>query len=343
MGSGNHQSEQYWKIFADLLERKELLQRQFSKGEGYGFTIIKLTSRGQEWISSREPLLKFVPTEQLLQLMTSEKMATSSAKPLYDTSLASASHGTLSINQIINKAATTSNKEDEELKRNLMMVRAIIASREGTMPYKIASEPAIDRLVQIKPLNLQELRDAKADGFSDTLLKQFGPEFLKCIQRSKGLLPQNSAESLVSLIEMTPIVFYIRTFLQDEKPHSSNRPDEKVNHTVVSTDNVLPMPDVSNKLSDSLNAFEDDDELFMNVEVDGEKLAEISNVQKPAPSNIATKVTRITTTVSKRVKYENSSSDEESPAKGKFNQAGRPQTSAQLPAKPVGIRKRNIF
>lgn len=206
MGSGKHQSEQYWKIFADLLERKELLQRQLSKMDNsFKFTAIKLTSRGQEWLNSGNPHLKCVPTEQLLQLITSEKIVASSAKPLYDTSSSSASHGTLYVNPTLNKAAgTTPDKADEELKRNLMMVRAIIASREGTMPYKIASEPAIDRLVQIKPLNLQELRDAKADGFSDALLKQFGPEFLKCIQRSKGLLPQTSTENLVSFIEKTP-------------------------------------------------------------------------------------------------------------------------------------------
>lgn len=111
--------------------------------------------------------------------------------------------------------------------------------------------------------------------------------------------------------------------------------------------NNLPMPDVSNKVSDGQNVFEDDDDLFMNLEVDGEKLAEISNVQKaqkPAPSKVETKAVKITTTVSKRVKYENSSSDEDSsPSKNAINQSDRSQTSAQIPAKPVGIRKRNIF
>lgn len=192
MGTGKHRSDQYWKTFADFLERNELLQRQFSKSNNYGFFIIKLTRQGQEWVVSNKPL-KLIPSEQLLQLMTSEKNV--SSKPLYDTSLASVSHGTLSVNQSANKC-------DEELKRNLMMVRAMIASREGTMPYKIASEPAIDHLVRMKPLNLQELRDAKVDGFSEALLQQFGSEFLKCIQRSKGLLPQKSMDNMVSLVEL---------------------------------------------------------------------------------------------------------------------------------------------
>lgn len=194
MGSGKNKSEQYWKILADCLERNELLQRQVSKiPNGFGFTTIKLSRQGQNWVSSNKPL-KFVPSEQLLQLMTSEK---SSTKPLYDISLTSSSHGTLPIVQTSNNIEA--NKVDEELKRNLMLVRAMIASREGTMPYKIASEPAIDHLVRIKPLNLQELRDAKVDGFSESLLTQFGSEFLKCIQRSKGLIPQKSTENMVSL------------------------------------------------------------------------------------------------------------------------------------------------
>lgn len=201
MGSGKYQSDQYWKVLADLLERQELLQRQHSKThQGFGFTTIKVASRGQEWVASGKPL-KFVPSEQLLQIMASDKnpVATSSnstTKPLFDTT-----YGTLSLNQTSNKAQIKPNQGDEELKRNLLMVRSMIASREGTMPYKIASEPAIDSLVRKKPLNLQELKDAKVEGFSDALLNQFGSEFLKCIQRSKGLLPQKSTESMVSLVE----------------------------------------------------------------------------------------------------------------------------------------------
>lgn len=193
MGSGKYKSEQYWKVLADLLVGEEFLQRQSTKTDGFGFTTIKLSRRAQQWLDGGQPL-KLVPPEQMIHLMESEKhipmIATSSTKPLYDTSIA-ASSGTLSVKQPVNKS-------DEELKRNLMMVRAIIASREGTMPYKIASAPAIDHLVRVKPLNLQELRNAKIEGFSEALIKQFGPEFLICIQRSIGLLPQNSSENMVS-------------------------------------------------------------------------------------------------------------------------------------------------
>lgn len=196
MGSGKHKSEQYWKILADSLERRGLLHRQHGKSGGYAFTTIKLTRSGQHRLTSDEPLV-FVPSEQLSQLISSERLAaiaTSCTKPLYDTSAVSA--GTLTMNPALYQLKP--NKGNEELKRSLLVVRAMIASREGTMPYKIASEPAIDRLVQVQPLNLQELRDAKIDGFSEALIKQFGTEFLKCIQRSKGLLPQSSFENVVS-------------------------------------------------------------------------------------------------------------------------------------------------
>lgn len=109
-------------------------------------------------------------------------------------------------------------------------------------------------------------------------------------------------------------------------------------------DETILMPEVSHKPSDNQNAFEDDDELFMNVEVDAEKL-----VQKPAPMTVVkTNVPRITTTVSKRVKYENSSSsDEDTSSKGECDPSdpsSRPRKSdATAAVRPVGIRKRNIF
>lgn len=197
MGSGMYKSEQYWKLLGDILEREEFLERKSLSG--FAGATIKISRRGQQWLTSNRPL-KLVPPEQMVHLMKSEKnisvpaAATSSIKPLYNTS--ATSHGTLSVNQ-------TSNKTDEELKRNLMMTRAMIASREGTMPYKIASEPAIDRLVRTKPLNLQELKDAKIEGFSEALIRQFGWDFLKCIQRSKGLLPQNSMENMVRSVTLS--------------------------------------------------------------------------------------------------------------------------------------------
>lgn len=191
-GSGKHQSEEYWKILTDLLERQGLLYRQRGKNGSFTYTSVKIADRGNQWLQSGKPL-EFVPSEQMLQLIASEKqaVATASAKPLYDTSVTS-------MNQAMASYQPRPNKS-EELKRSLIVVRAMIASREGTMPYKIASEPAIDRLAQLQPLNLQELRDAKIEGFSETLIKQFGPEFLTCIQRSKGLLaPQAPTDNMVS-------------------------------------------------------------------------------------------------------------------------------------------------
>lgn len=209
MGCGMYKSEQYWKLLADILERKDFLQRQTLKSDGFVGSTIKISRQGQQWLTSNKPL-KLVPPEQMIHLIKSEKSiniptaaTSSSIKPLYNTS--STSHGTLSVNQTLNKT-------DEALKRNLMMVRAMIASREGTMPYKIASEPAIDRLVTMKPLNLQELKDAKVEGFSEALIKQFGMEFLKCIQRSKGLLPQNSMENMVSSMTLVKLCLMFKTF-----------------------------------------------------------------------------------------------------------------------------------
>lgn len=85
---------------------------------------------------------------------------------------------------------------------------------------------------------------------------------------------------------------------------------------------------------------DNDDELFMNVECDGEKLIENSAaVTSSTQTKVPAKVPRLTTTASKRVVYDNSSSDEDTSSGSK---ADRPPT--QIPPKPMGIaRKRNIF
>lgn len=327
MASGGHQSEQYWKLFADLLERKGLLEKQHVKGNGkFSYTTVNVTRQGRDWLVSNKPFV-CVPSEQLFHLITSEKNAPP-AKPLYDTSSAStASNGTLSVHQLTNKP-----KSDEELKRSLLVVRAMIATREGTMPYKIASEPAIDRLVQIQPLNLQELRNAKVDGFSEALVNQFGPEFLKCIQRSKGLLPQTSSENMVSYNQIENLFSYFRfcvDFLQEV-------PTGKV-----AADKSPAQHEATSIQSDHQKLLEDDDDdLFMNLEFDGEKVVEVPSAPKSAPP-VGVRA-KVTTTFSKRVKYENSSSDEDTPP-SKSKPGGSQHSTAQNPPKPVGIRKRNIF
>lgn len=151
--------------------------------------------------------------------------------------------------------------------------------------------------------------------------------------------------------------------MQEEKPPSSNISNEPVNHSAITTissnqlDNIVPIQSDNQKMFD-----DEDDELFMNV--DCEHLEGTSNAQKPAEfqvpqksaesqvaqksvqSKVPVKAVRISTTVSKRVKYENSSSssdDEDNSKTDKSNpvQSSRPQASVQKP--PVGIRKRNIF
>lgn len=338
MGSGVHQSEQFWKIFADLVERKGLLERKHVTGGSFKYTTVNLTQQGRDWLVSAKPFA-CVPSEQLFQLMTSEKAppnpSTSTTKPLYDTS--SSSNGTLAAHQIANRIDAKP-KGNEELKRSLLVVRAMIASREGTMPYKIASEPAIDRLVQIQPLNLQELRDAKVEGFSEALVNQFGHEFLKCIQRSKGLLPQASSENLLvsfngSSISCSIFFNFSSICWQEVKPTISTE-----NAIATSSSGQHESPSMQ---SDNQLLFEDDDDdLFLNIQIEGEKIVENPSSAPKAVPPVQAKKPRVTTTFSKRVKYENSSSDEDTPSSN--IKAGDSQHRVN-PPKPIGIRKRNIF
>lgn len=96
---------------------------------------------------------------------------------------------------------------------------------------------------------------------------------------------------------------------------------------------------MKNTSSEYQNAFDDDDDDDLFMMVDYENSKGTSEVNKPVPSKEVTKdLVAITPTESKRIKYEDSSSSDNSSTK---NDKCISKTS--IPPKPIGIRKRNIF
>lgn len=81
MGSGKHRSELYWKIFTDCLTKNELLRRKHLKIGDFHFLAIEMTQIGKNWLKAGKKPLKLVLSEQLLELLNSEKNV-STGKPL---------------------------------------------------------------------------------------------------------------------------------------------------------------------------------------------------------------------------------------------------------------------
>jgi Helix-turn-helix domain/HRDC domain len=101
----------------------------------------------------------------------------------------------------------------QDLLKLLLRKRSELSTSLDVMPYMIASNLALTQLATKRPLNLDEIRALKIDGFSEVKIVKFGPTFLQCIQQKMNYLPptssqaagdDGSAETLESLLEKNP-------------------------------------------------------------------------------------------------------------------------------------------
>lgn len=63
-------------------------------------------------------------------------------------------------------------------------MRGKLAQDLDVVPYMIASNIALNQIIQGKPKNVEDLRSCKLDGFYEAKYVRFGNEFIKCIQEA---------------------------------------------------------------------------------------------------------------------------------------------------------------
>uniref|UniRef100_A0A182QP85 ATP-dependent DNA helicase n=1 Tax=Anopheles farauti TaxID=69004 RepID=A0A182QP85_9DIPT len=182
-GKGKAKSEDWWKELGTLLEREGFLSRTTIPNAYNRFASIvqlQLTSKGQRMLNTQSPdrTLLLKPTTEMFKSLT-----VVSARP---TSSDQKGPGMLPATQ------TAAQRQDitQELVKMLLTKRSELATTFECMPYMIASNAALYKMATRRPLNLQELKEAQLDGFSDAKVQKFGPEFLVCIQQKLKLLPQ---------------------------------------------------------------------------------------------------------------------------------------------------------
>ncbi|XP_035917894.1 Werner syndrome ATP-dependent helicase-like [Anopheles stephensi] len=184
-GKGKHRDEEWWKALGALLEREGYLSKTTVANQYNRFAqavYFQVTPTGQRWLDGsdqkdRQLLIK--PTTTMFKSLKVIKPAS-----LYEKTQ-------------LPVAVRTSKQQDvtHELVKSLLKKRAELATTFECMPYMIASNVALHQLATRKPLNLQEMKDAQLDGFSDAKLQKFGREFLVCIQQQLNLLPGLSPSS----------------------------------------------------------------------------------------------------------------------------------------------------
>ena len=101
------------------------------------------------------------------------------------------------------KVATQEEKDlTLEIGKFLIAKRAELATKNDCMPYMIASNMALTQMSTIRPLNLDEMKAARIDGFNDAKIHKFGKEFLKIIQEKLSYLPSSSSGGSDGKMEM---------------------------------------------------------------------------------------------------------------------------------------------
>uniref|UniRef100_A0A336LU24 ATP-dependent DNA helicase n=1 Tax=Culicoides sonorensis TaxID=179676 RepID=A0A336LU24_CULSO len=190
-GTGKDKPEQWWKSLALLLEREGMLKKEsINFGGNTKFRIPMqrtfVTPKGLNWLQSKSTSLKLTPTTEMFSMLKPKVVLTSQPSSSNQISAPSTSG---SFNQNNNM------KLKQEIIQALLQKRSEIATIRDCMPHMIASNSALYKMADLKPLNLDEFRAAKLDGFNEAKIVAFGPKFLKVIQQKLNYLPSKENET----------------------------------------------------------------------------------------------------------------------------------------------------
>ncbi|XP_058813595.1 bifunctional 3'-5' exonuclease/ATP-dependent helicase WRN-like [Topomyia yanbarensis] len=202
-GVGKSRDEDWWKALAVLLEREGFLNKIKLPNNYNKFALIykiQPTPKAKKWLETPNRKLSMKPTTEMFKSLRFVR-----AQPLYETTSDFQSQPkTLpkllpppvsGSSRILEQ--TVAQKQDfiQDMVKILLKKRSELATSYECMPYMIASNLALHQMATIRPLNLEEMKHAKLDGFSDIKIQKFGKEFLSCIQQKLNFLPGNSDSS----------------------------------------------------------------------------------------------------------------------------------------------------
>lgn len=186
-GKGKNKPEDWWKAVANVLEEHAYLQRQDTHFKTNCFRkiqIIMLTQKAEDWLANRP--------NNTLKLKLPKDMYTYFIVKKQEVSIRPLTEPSTSLKPTSNSTSLKTTDDKAELVKMLMQARNQLASQFDIMPYIVCSNRAIYQMAQLKPMNIEELRDAKLDGFSEIKVVKFGPKFVENILRFKKYLPNTS-------------------------------------------------------------------------------------------------------------------------------------------------------
>ncbi|XP_037828794.1 Werner syndrome ATP-dependent helicase-like [Lucilia sericata] len=170
-GIGSKKTEAWYKILSENLQDLGFVHTITKQGAFGAFTLLDITKTGDKWLDAaplkREPI-KIKPYSDILKFL----------KPKQAKIVSTVQH----VNSVEN--IPLNSECDAKLMNALMKLRGELAHDLDVMPYMIASNRALNQIIECKPKSIQELRDCKLDGFYEAKYLRFGNEFLGCVQKS---------------------------------------------------------------------------------------------------------------------------------------------------------------
>ncbi|XP_019528078.3 bifunctional 3'-5' exonuclease/ATP-dependent helicase WRN [Aedes albopictus] len=195
-GVGKAKDDEWWKALAMLLEREGFLVKTKLPNAFNKFAVMYKTSvtpLGKKWLETPNRKLLMKPTTEMFKSIRLVR-----SQPLFDTETDFQTQSKISLPAQSKPAGSSrllepiAQKQDlvQELVKTLLKKRSELATTYECMPYMIASNQALHQMATIRPLNIDEMKRAKLDGFSDIKIQKFGKEFLNCIQQKLHYLPE---------------------------------------------------------------------------------------------------------------------------------------------------------
>uniref|UniRef100_A0A1Q3F1T2 DNA 3'-5' helicase n=1 Tax=Culex tarsalis TaxID=7177 RepID=A0A1Q3F1T2_CULTA len=211
-GVGKARDEEWWKALAALLEREAFLNKVKVPNTFNKFAVIykvQMTPAAKRWLETPNRKLRMKPTAEMfksIRLVRTQPLfetasGTQSSDFQFQPKTASATTfrqllpipGSSAASRLLPSLPDTgsSSKQQQqqeadpvqELMKTLLKKRTELASTYECMPYMIASNLALQQLATLRPQNLEEMKQAKLDGFSDIKIHKFGRELLSCVRR----------------------------------------------------------------------------------------------------------------------------------------------------------------
>lgn len=203
-GCGKHQTEDWWKAVGKLIEREGYLEkRRPLKGgkRAFNASTYGISAKGEAFLrSSKSTQILLQPTPEIFNQLKlkhqpefSEEDFFKSSQPVASTSVTS-TKSALSFKSKISLQLMKPTKSVEEstdiipseecmkLYNELMARREEIATASDCMPYMVASNEALMKMAEMKPITIKDLRKCRLVGFTEAKINRFGEAFIKTIQ-----------------------------------------------------------------------------------------------------------------------------------------------------------------